>query len=237
MEFKREDIPLCFAFELSNRCNFAQIHPECPTNANADPVFLNTDIIKDAFRYFGSVDYKGTIYLNIYNEPLIDPRLFMLLEYNKEHSGCGVCLFTNGWGLNQYMVDEIIKLNASFTCSCYTDPEADRLLNLCGVIGSRMTLDKGVKTIYESPPTRSGPCHFPSVYGAVNHRGELALCCRDYEYRHVIGDLNTHSLEEVLKSEYRQEVCDRLEAGDRFLDACQRCPYPGWGIADDPYKN
>jgi hypothetical protein len=237
MTFERDKYPASFAFELSNRCNYSQFHPECPTDARADPIFLNTDIVKDTIKYFGSVNYNGTFYFNIYNEPLIDPRLFMLLEYNKQHSGCGVCLFTNGWNLNAYMVQELFKLNVSLTVSRYTDREEARLVKLEGTIGSRIVLDPKVKTIYDSPPTRSGPCHFPSIYGMINYRGEFVVCCRDFEYRHIIADLNHVSVEEALLSEYRQEVCDRLEAGDRFLDACKRCPYPGWGIENGPYGN
>lgn len=239
LEFKR--ILQSFAFELSNRCNYAQLHPECPTNANADPIFLNTDIIKEGIKYLGSIGYKGLLYFNIYNEPLVDPRLFMLLEYTKDHCGCIVCLFTNGWNLNQYMAEELEKLNVSTTVSCYVNKEEERISKIeknfkFDVFRSqRIILDSKVKTIYESPPTRTGPCLFPLIYGMVNHKGEFVLCCRDYEYRHIIGDLNINSLEEVLTSNYRKEVCDRLELGDRFLDACKRCPYPGWGIVNDAY--
>lgn len=233
----RDEIPLCIAFELSNRCNYSHIHPECPTDAKADPVFLDTDIIKDTIRFLGRSGYagKGTIYFNVFNEPLIDPRLFMLLEYNKEHCGAGVCLYTNGWGLNQYMADELAKLNVGITVSRYTDKEDERLLKVVGPIGARITLDPRFKTIYGSPPTRTGPCYFPSIYSIINHKGEHALCCREYEWRHPLGDLKINTFEEVLKSEYRNEVCDRLEAGDRFLDACSRCPFPGWGVINDPF--
>ena len=237
--FKREEIPQSFAFELSNRCNYAQHHPECPTKAKDGPVFLDTDVIKDTISYFGSVGYVGTLYFNLYNEPLIDPRLFMLLEYNKEHCGCGVCIYTNGWNLDQYMVDELDKLNVLLRISYYTDREQERLSKLkCNdaiVYGSRIILDPLVKTVYESPPTESGLCFFPSIYGMVGYTGKYILCCRDYNHRHVFGDLNTTPIKEVLESEHRQKICDELEVGKRTLDLCKRCPFPGWAVKNGEY--
>lgn len=227
--------PTMVAFELSNRCNFAHIHKECPAKSNVDPVFLSTDIIKDAIRYLGKIGYSGGIIFSIFNEPLIDPRFFMLAEFTQKHCPAlgGIQCFTNGWNLNQYMVDELEKLDVRCTVSRYTDSEDERLGKLVGAIGSRITLDPMVMTIYDCSPTRTGPCLFPSVYSFVNHKGEFALCCRDYEYRVVIGDLNTSSFEKVFTSKVRQEICDRLEAGDRFLDVCKRCPFPGWGVIEE----
>lgn len=234
MEFKRDPVPSTFAFELSNRCNLAAKHPECPTQAGIAPVFLSTDIIKDALRYLGSVGVSGPLYFNIYNEPLIDPRLFMLIEYAKEHCGtAGVCIYTNGWGLDQHIADELVKLNVYIVMSCYTPAAHKRGVEMVSVHESAIKLDPLVKTIYDSPPTRTGPCRFPSVYGAINHKGELALCCRDYEYRHTFGDLKTNTLEELIMSEYRNSICDQLEIGTRSLETCQRCPFPGWGVPDE----
>jgi len=131
------------------------------------------------------------------------------------------------------MVNELIKLGVVLTVSRYTDSEDERLGKLVNVMGSRITLDPMVMTIYDCELVSMGPCLSPSVYSFVNHKGQFVLCCRDYEYRVVIGDLNTSSFEEVLTSKARQEICDRLEVGDRFLDVCKRCPFPGWGVVDE----
>lgn len=223
--------PTMVAFELSNRCNLAHLHKECPVDANIDPVFLSTDLIKDSIRYLGSTQYSGDIIFSIYNEPLIDPRFFMLVEFTKNICPtCGIQCFTNGWSLNQYMVDELLKFDVKIFVSRYTDNEEKRFESIINVFGGRITLNPEVKTIYGSDLTATGPCLFPSVYAFVNHKGQFVLCCRDYEYHHIIGDLKSVSFESILKSRYRHEICDRLTAGDRFLDACRRCPFPGWGI-------
>lgn len=225
-------IPKSVAFEISNRCNYSHLHKRCPTAPLAEPVFLPTDIIKSALIDLAKINWSGNLYFNIYNEPLIDPRLFMLVEFARLYCRGGrIQLFTNGWSLNQYMVDELIKAGVeTIFVSRYTDSEEARIGELDGIVGSRIILEPKVMTIYSCPPVATGPCLFPSVYSSVNHKGQFVLCCRDYEYRHVIGDLNTVSFKEVLMSETRNEICTRLANGDRFLDTCKRCPFPGWGV-------
>lgn len=229
--FKREAIPLAFAFELSNRCNMSAQHDLCPTKANDPPVFLNTDLIKEVIVYFGSVNWKGGFYFNLYNEPMIDPRLFMFLELVKENNGNGCTIFTNGWGVDKHMIDEVGKLNAGFSVSCYSEEIVERFKSY-GNINSygRTSLNPDVKKIYDSPPTCTGSCHFPSTYGTINHKGYYQLCCREYKYQHPLGDCNTTHIKDILASELRNRICDELEAGVRSLDVCKRCFFPGWGI-------
>ena len=228
--FERDFIPPAFAFELSNGCNFSAIHPKCPTEANVEPIILSTQIIKDTVDYFGTQNWNGTLYLNIYNEPLIDPRLFMLLEYIKEHCGCGVNIWTNGWYLDQNFVTELNALNVSLTVTSYTVSEKERIKKLKGkIIGHMHELDDRM-SIYDSPAKNQGKCHFPSTYGMVNHKGHLVLCCMDCKYTHHFADLNIVGIKEALESEERIRICNELEAGTRSLEVCKKCKLPGWGI-------
>jgi len=227
--------PKSIAFELSNRCNYSHIHSRCPTVAKADPVFLKTRIITDAIDYLGQAGLTPDLFFNIYNEPLLDPRLFWLFQYVCDHSECKITIFTNGWNLNQYMIDEMKKLRVSLiVISAYDDEEENRLREVeCweeGVRVQRITLDPLVMQIYGNPLISEGPCRFPSVYPMVNHLGQMVLCCRDYEWREVIADLNAVSFEEALRSPKRVEICDSLEQGLRRLDICKRCAFVGWDV-------
>jgi len=227
-----DHIPSSIGLEISNRCNYAKWHKDCPVDPGVDPVFLSTAIIEDVAKYLGSIKWQGSLYLNVFNEPMIDPRLFMLVELIKKHcKTCTVQFYTNGWSLNQYMVTELTKIGVEMIfVSVYSDSEWQRFSKINGVVASRVELNKDVMTIYDQPPTCTGPCLFPSVYSMVNCYGEFVLCCRDYKYRHVLGDLNGASFDEILASDKRMEWCDRLASGDRFLDTCKRCSFPGWGV-------
>jgi len=224
--------PLLVAFEISNRCNYSRIHTRCPVNPDAEPVFLKTQIIKDSLEYLGSIGFAGELYFSIYNEPLIDPRFFMLVEFAKKHCpNCRIQLFTNGWNLNQQMVDELLDLGVGmFMVSAYSLSEEKRLTGLEYKVPSdsrphpvlRIDLDDRMG-IYDLPPVQTGPCWMPTIYPFVNHRGQFALCCHDYRYEIVFGDLRHQSFEDVFKSNIRQDAIQALESGNRVFDICKRC--------------
>jgi len=224
--------PLLVAFELSNRCNYAAWHSKCPTDAKAEPVFLSTKVIKDAIKYLGIIGFNGEMYFSIYNEPLIDPRFFMLVEFAKKYCpACRIQLFTNGWSLNQQMVDELLDIGVGmFMVSAYSDAEEKRLRALNYTVLSesrsepvlRIDLDDRMG-IYDLLPIQTGPCWMPTIYPFINHKGQFVLCCHDYEYRNVFGDLNESSFEEVYKSDFRKQICESLENGTRFFDVCKSC--------------
>jgi len=228
--FKRDDIPQCFAFELSNRCNLSRYHPKCPTKADAEPIILSTKIIKDTIDYFGEQKYNGTIYFNIYNEPMNNPRLLMLMHYVKEHCGCNMNLWTNGWYLDQNLVNEINDLGVHITVTSYSDKDKARVDKLNGKLVSNQHELDGRMDIYSQPSTNQGKCHFPSTYGMINHKGYLVLCCMDCEYTHHFADLNVMGIKEALGSDERIKICEELESGARTLDVCKKCKPPGWGI-------
>ena len=225
------------AFELSNRCNYSHIHKECPTKPNADPIFLPTKIIKKVIQYLGSIEYQGEIYFNLYNDPMIDPRLFMLVDYVYWHSPFSwVHIFTNGWNLNQELTQELFNRGkVRITVSTYSDSEDERLQNMkCPgefYFPRRMKLDPEVLQLYDRESNCTSPCLFPSIYPIINHKAELILCCRDWKYQHVFADLNEVSIQEALNCDLRKEICDELKNGIRSLDLCKRCHFKGWGIS------
>lgn len=233
--------PQNIAFELSNRCNYSQVHTRCPNDAKAEPIFLKTDIITSLINWFNEEDLSPNIFLNIYNEPLIDPRLFWICEFIYKHTDCRIEIFTNGWNLNQYIFDELMKWNVFFTVSVYSDSEEERLRKIKGLTDyypqkiQRIILDPQVMQIYNNPPIYQGPCLFPSTYPMINHLGHLSLCCRDYEWRESFGDLNNMVMEDAFFSEKRLKICDELAKGIRTLDVCKRCHHVGWGITQEEW--
>jgi len=231
---KMNHLPESIAFELSNRCNYSHIHNLCPNDFKAGPIYLDTKIVTEAVTYLGRTGLRPNIFLNIYNEPLIDPRLLWLVEYIHERSDCKIEIFTNGWALNQHLFDELEEMRVIFTVSVYDVSEKERLSKINGMMYPHkvqyIDLDPLVMQIYSNEPMNTGPCRFPSVYPMINHLGQMVLCCRDYKWDVIIADLNDISFEEALQSEKRLRLCDELESGERVLDICKRCSFVGWGI-------
>lgn len=222
------------AFEISNRCVYSHLHDRCPVDPKSDPVFLEMEIILHVLKYLGSLDYEGRLYFNIYNEPLCDPRLFTMLGMAEDLvPKAYVDIYTNGWNLNQYMLEELLKHGVKeINVSTYDYNEYDRL----SVLKCPETYD-GHKVVYNvnrtclddrmgvyfNPEVHSGKCLGPFVYLFINHKGEVSLCCFDYRYTCTFGNLHESSIVEILNSEKRRWVCQNLECGIRIVPVCRKC--------------
>ena len=61
----------------------------------------------------------------------------------------------------------------------------------------------------------------------INPHGQCIMCCEDYDEFHIIGDLTTHSIDEVLSGEeiahLRRMVYGVEEAPDDFI--CRKCVF------------
>lgn len=216
------------AFEISNRCNYSHLHLKCPTNPNVTPIILRTSIIERVLLCLGS-GYKGRIYFSIYNEPLIDPRFFFLLSMAKMICpGCTIELFTNGWNLDQNMLDELISYGVDeFKISAYSVEEGLRLTSLdipteIDYLVTPVCLDDRMG-IYKRPENETGPCFGPSIYLFINHKGEVALCCFDYLYTCTFGNLYEQTIETILESDKRKEICESLKRGEKLIPVCKKC--------------
>ena len=82
---------------------------------------------------------------------------------------------------------------------------------------------------------------------AVNVDGQVYLCCQDYRQEHILGDLVTQELEEILSSptatEYRRRVFGEVSSQPNSI--CNKCverwtlpkdqwlPISGWLVAEN----
>jgi MoaA/NifB/PqqE/SkfB family radical SAM enzyme len=69
------------------------------------------------------------------------------------------------------------------------------------------------------------PCYRPWLTFTVLWDGRVSLCCADFDGRHVLGDLNTSSIQEVWNAEpYRAARRQHLESGGPEI--CRSCDLP-----------
>lgn len=229
------------AFEISNRCVYSHLHDLCPADPEADPVFLETQIIMDVLSNLGN-GFSGSMYFSIYNEPLTDPRFFSLLDIARVYCpNAYINLFTNGWNLNQWMLDELVLKGVRyFHVSAYTTKEYARLSKLkvskAGVTYNawETTLDNRLG-IYHRPENTNegirslglGDCHWsPTSYLFINHRADVCLCCWDCFYTITFGNLHTEKIEDIFESDRWKEICSSMKKGNRDLSFCKKCCNP-----------
>lgn len=69
------------------------------------------------------------------------------------------------------------------------------------------------------------PCYRPWLTFTVLWDGRVSLCCADFDGKHILGDLKTHSIAEVWNSDtYRETRRAHLDHGGPAI--CQSCDLP-----------
>lgn len=218
-------------FELSNICNYAAVHPQCPASLFKEKKVLRREVVRNVLELLGFHGYRGMVSFYGYSEPLIDPRLGLFIRMVKE-----VCpnarptVTTNGFMLTQETLDELTAEGLAYArVSAYTKAEFDRISALKRAIPVSVRLMGGGKwrrriENYSDPKKGyNKPCFAPLVDIRITTEAKVGLCCVDYLSKHTFGDLRTEDFDTILHSGRLQTVYDELIRGNRTLDLCERC--------------
>ena len=111
--------------EITSLCNMSKEHcTQCP-NAWRAQKFGNTKIktplIEQFFKDLASNQYTGLTAFHSYNEPLMDKRIFDIIEMHKKICGAArVMVLSNGRLLTQKKADRLMELKVDkITISAY----------------------------------------------------------------------------------------------------------------------
>jgi len=216
-------------FELGNFCPYAHIHKRCPVSLEKEPINLSASIISKVLMVANKYNFQGEIAFHTYSEPLIDPRLFKFIELVKKNTNAKILIWTCGWNLTQNLLDELITIGIDeVKVSAYSNEELNRLGKLDGrkIIKYSVNIVKldNILEIYNELEINSkNPCFAPLGEIIITRRGDISLCCHDWQRRHIFGNLYFEDFEDILNKKEVRDVYNRLKIGDRFLDICKRC--------------
>lgn len=217
------------SFELSNLCNYTVYHSKCPTAAARVKEILPTTIVRNVMDELGRAGYQGELCFHNYNEPLIDPRLMLLmLEAGQRCVGAKLFLWTNGFYLTQDIVNDLEALGLKkIYISAYSDVELEFLNKLVfsceATIARQFGLDDVLK-MYDWPEqVCSSPCFAPLGDVIIHSDGRVGLCCLDWKRKTTFGDLKEWRLSDILSTPEVRKVYNELRLGVRSLPLCKRC--------------
>jgi cyclic pyranopterin phosphate synthase len=219
------------SFELSNICNLSHEHKRCPLNLKPETQILPASVINSVLETCRRHQFEGVFAFHLYNEPGIDPRLALFLHRIKSVlPAARTFVLTNGWYLTQSLAEELVGHGLDYlVISAYTPAEWERLRQIrlpIPVQVNKQTLDDRL-TWYQqellAPVSAGRPCYCPVYEICITCRGEVALCPYDWQRRHIFGDLNNESLEDVLARPDIWRVYEELSAGRRELEICRAC--------------
>lgn len=220
------------AIMLSNLCNYAILHPQCPANHVKKKEIMPGGKVYQILDELADDGYEGSICFHIYNEPTIDPRLFIFIQYAKKRMpDCKIRVYSNGYYLNQMMIEEFHDIGADiFTTTGYGVDEYERLIDLnvkypFSVVWGR--LDERLDW-YKEENAEQGLMN-PRCYTFLNQvciysNGEIGTCCLDYETPYKLGNIFEMSLKEILGRRELVAFQDELISGNRSrFSLCCNC--------------
>jgi len=237
--------PLIFTkaiwLEMSNLCNYSRWHTKCPVSQMKEKTIMPLSLMEKIIKEIGSWNFHRQFSPYMYSEPLIDPRLYIVLDMFKKYVPNGKAfLVTNGFFLYRPILEELIERGiATMLVSIYDKNEHSRIRKLvddakrdnlpCHFnLRSRFPFETKMADLidmYDSPViNRPGVCRAPYRNLIINRRGEIALCCVDWKSETTFGSLKEKTFKEIFTSD---EMIDRtlnLREGRRDkYNLCSRC--------------
>lgn len=216
-------------FELSNLCNYAEKHKKCPVSQRSKITILPEHIFKAVINTCEQYDFQGVISFHMYNEPLIDPRLFLFMDLiRKIIPRAKIFIVTNGWYLDQNMAYDLEAHGLDYLhISAYSKADYLRFKKLKFTIPVRIfnyPLDNRLNWYSQTEKSLCTPtCYSPLYEICVNCNGKIVLCTYDWKSMHELGDLKHETLEVILKKEKPRDIYDSLSKGNRKYKLCRNC--------------
>lgn len=191
---------------------------------------MPTNLVKKIIGELKDYGYKDTIMFSVYNEPLIDPRFFFLLDYTRKHlRGATLIVITNGFSLTQEIMDDLIEFGVnSVSVSAYSDSEYNRLKSIKSLIKYDVTKQEldNRKDMYNYPPSHNIskiPCLLPISDLVIRYDGSVGICCFEWKKTVVFGNVKDEKIQDILVKPQYIEIIDNLRYGRPLTDICKRC--------------
>ncbi len=220
--------------ELSTLCNYSHLHKKCPLHEKKEHAILPSDVVIKIIDELSEISFKGMFLFNLYNEPMIDPRLFLFTRLAKEKCpNSTVFIITNGYYLDQHLADELPSHGVDMLAlSLYTKREKQRLQQLKYPIKVRFWdytqtgLDDRLD-LYSKP--KGIPTELACGRGApleeinITAQGDVGLCCLDWQHSIAFGNVRHEKLADIIAKPQFVQFYEDLRQGKRTLPICQAC--------------
>jgi MoaA/NifB/PqqE/SkfB family radical SAM enzyme len=234
----------CVALELSNICQYAWLHKECPVHLEMASPFrvkrprhLPGSIVRHVLDVLGEHGYASEINFHQYNEPLIDPRLFEFIRYARARCpDAKIVLVSNGGYLSRQLAEELREAGLSGIWVTPYGSQEDKAAVRDWITNEiepvfpgmanyfRWRLDDRLCIYDRDEQVDRGNCYAPYSTIVITRDAEWALCCRDWKRTVTFGSLREQHFEDLLRSPEARQVYEALSHGDRsVLDVCRRC--------------
>lgn len=238
-------LPAYVYFETRTRCNsHCRFCPASVGNDTREDSYMPEETFRKCIDELAELDYHGVVGLWNYNEPLLDRRIAELVRYATERlPRATTAMLTNGLlltpergkalldaGLKSLTVDnysdkgrvpEGVKRFFQEVAPSYTDREI--------ILGERL-LSGRIKNLAGWSPNNRKPvylrafCPYPFTDMVITTNGNVGLCCNDFLFQEVMGNVSQDSLVNVWRGERFRFIRENLLRGNRACSPlCRKC--------------
>lgn len=244
-----------FEIETSSTCN--RTCPSCLRNSipNRDLVknwftqnLMPLETIYNLFDQLVKMDFKGSVCLQHYNEPLQDPRIVDIARHVKNlNQFQEIFICTNADYIDEELAKQLDGTLDNMRISLYMDDEAQqkRMAFLNKLFSkTKLLYTGGVHSPTHHSPKfdlmeltdrfTDQPCHEPGIRLIINHKGDCLLCCSDLTGNFDLGNIKDHTLYDLWFNEKHQNIIKDLQlaGGRRRFKHCASCPVPYYPAAN-----
>ncbi len=198
-----------------------------PDATMSDTVFGK--ILSDLREY----DYSGHIHLFLMGEPLTDPNIFSRIKQTREVFPLNsIRIFTNGDMIeSKEYAEDLFRAGLNTIHASHYDSTSDHLYDYDLPGMQHLTLNELRMEFYN----RGGHVNVGRIFqkkccdwvlnkAYVNYEGKVILCCSDYDYEVVFGNVLEESFVDIFNSEAYNKYRDAHEAGNgKSLPLCENC--------------
>lgn len=248
--FKKYPMPTWVELSLIDVCNRSCSF--CPkSDASIAPdthQMMNRKIIDKIHDDLKEIDYKGSIALCGYGEPLLHKDINYITQ--KLSKVASVEIITNGDVLSSKLLQNLYLSKVSkVVISMYDGPEQiekfTKMAKNANVPEEMIILrdrwygddkDFGVKLTNRSGTIKSGnqvslgtysKCYYPSYQFLIDWNGNVFLCPQDWQRRHAMGNIMQESIFEVWTGKIMTKYRKNLLKGKRCDSPCKECNADG----------
>ena len=218
--------------EVNSRCNRKCSY--CPVSIlpyPKVPKFMSKDLFTKIIMNLKSLDFIGRLSYHFYNEPLLRKDLSDLVSFTKSYLPSAYqVIYTNGDLLTDDRYNELIQsgIDLIFITSHSMKEFPVRPKQELHFPDELTLTNRGGSLQHLGEPaysTKQLRCYAPSEMLIITSNGDVVLCYEDAKREHVMGNVQTNSIEEIWFSDKFKAIRHSLSTigGRNQIDICSKC--------------
>jgi radical SAM protein with 4Fe4S-binding SPASM domain len=225
--------------DCNQKCKF------CPQYYNKKQLgVMSWNIFTTIINQLSEINFSGRLALFLSNEPLLEDRLFNMIEYiRKKNSNIFIDITTNGVLLDEKMITDL------FSCGLdniiINDYRPDREIypnkiskNLIPIVekfrfnpkfnyvhrstNENLSNYAGNTKQNQNSNNSLGFCNFPFRKLTISYKGNVLLCCNDYLYQTNFGNILDKNIIDIWYSDEYNHYRHNLLNNNR-IGLCEKC--------------